>query len=407
MRSLRIICRIIFGIVFIVSGTFKIIDPVGTGLIITEYLHSMHLAFLIGISIPIGIALSTLELILGFCILIGLKMRVISSVAFYLSIFFFFLTLYLALFNPISDCGCFGEAIHLTNWQTFFKDVILLLCIIPIYLTRKKFIPNTSIFVEWGVIVIICIFTSVVSLNALIRQPLLEFGSYKPGSDIAFELDEANQNVEYKTTLIYMKDGKKKSFTMTNLPDSTWTFVNSKSELIGKNGRKIFDFSLKNSKGDYITNSILSSDKPIFIEVISKIDKVNNKKFEEENIDLSKSIALNGGDFYYMSCENPEKVDTILPRGSKVLYTDYKTLIALHRSNGGVVYMNDATIVKKWAKGRLLPRNIKKILSDDYEVTIAKLSIKHQLIVELFFVLIFLIIGLEKIFSKKYIKEKK
>jgi len=405
MRELKIICRIIFGLVFIVSGTFKIVDPIGTSLIITEYLHSMHLAFLIGLSIPIGILLSTLELILGFCILIGLKMRVVSSVAMYLTSFFFLLTLYLALFNPISDCGCFGEAIHLTNWQTFFKNVILILCILPIFLSRKKFIPNTSIFIEWGVIVAIFLFASAISLHSLIRKPLLEFGTYKSGSDLAFEIDEANQNVEYKTTLIYKKDGEKKSFTMTNLPDSTWTFVNSKSEVIGKNGRDLFDFSLKDSEGNYITDYIISSNKPLFIEVISKIDKLNNKKFKDENRKLSNSIALNGGDFYYMSCENPEKVDTILPQGSKILYTDFKTLIAFHRSNGGVVYMNDATVVKKWAMGRLLPHNIKAILSEDYEVIIAKSNITHQLILELFFVLVFLVIGVEKIFSKKYIKK--
>ena len=115
MRSLRALCRLVFGLTFIFSGFVKLLSPVGTSLIFQEYFSALHLGFLSGISLYAGMLLAICEFTIGMCILLSVRMRFFTAAGFYLCCFFTLLTLYLALLNPISDCGCFGEAVHLTN----------------------------------------------------------------------------------------------------------------------------------------------------------------------------------------------------------------------------------------------------------------------------------------------------
>lgn len=126
MGLLRAISRVIIGLLFLFSGYVKVIDPVGGGLMMEEYFKIVGIDGWHNLFIVAGAFLSIAELLTGIAVLVGLKMKFFCRVAFVFLLFFTILTLLLAIFDPVADCGCFGEAIKLTNWETFFKNLVLL-----------------------------------------------------------------------------------------------------------------------------------------------------------------------------------------------------------------------------------------------------------------------------------------
>ena len=136
MRRFSILCSYVAGLAFIVSGFFKLLDPIGTGFIMEEYFRFLHLGFLRGIAVAAGITVSAVEFILGGLLVIRFKMRFTAVASLVMMAFYMLLTLFLAIFNPPMDCGCFGEAVHLTHLQTFIKNIVLGLICLPPFLKR-------------------------------------------------------------------------------------------------------------------------------------------------------------------------------------------------------------------------------------------------------------------------------
>ena len=255
MRFLRGLCRVLFALTFIFSGVLKLLDPVGTGLIVHEYLSFMHLDFLDSGAIVLGIALATLEFLIGICVLSGLRLRIVAWVALILTAFFTILTFYLMRFNPISDCGCFGEAIHLTNTQTFIKNVVLLVLAILIFLGRKRATRVAPAPLEWVFIALFALVGLSVALRALATIPQVDFTAYRVGSSLD-ELAQENQ-ARFETTFIYTKDGHTEEFTLDNLPDDSWTYLDSKTVQLGGSTRMAqVDFTLDQMEGPVLAVSV-------------------------------------------------------------------------------------------------------------------------------------------------------
>lgn len=383
------IARIVIGLTFIFSGFVKLVDPVGTGLVISEYLRALHLSFLDFSSIYMGIGLSVIEFVVGISIFLRLRIKIMSWIALCLISFFTLLTLYLAIFNPIHDCGCFGEAVHLSNWQTFFKNILLLLCIIPVFLYRKKFPPFTSPLAERFFLYTYIILAFATSIFSYIRMPFLEFTDFKVGSNIINRLEESHEMGDVQTLFIYEKGVERREFTLDALPDSTWNFVDSRNEgeeiggrsfnLFKKAKRPVFDFAIKDSEGFYMTDSLIHSSKPLFFVVIT-----NPKKYEKSDIwskmeTLSDSVKFYGGEFIVLTTA---PIHYLTESRLDFLYSDYKTLITLHRANGGVVYINEGLVVKKWHSINPLPTSFKSLIETDYEYIQSKETIKQQMIYE-------------------------
>ena len=141
MKIIRAICRFAFGILFVFSGFLKAVDPVGTSLKIKEYFGAFHIDFLDFLATPSGILLTTAEFLVGVAILKGLRIQLFSKIALGFISFFTLLTLWITIANPVSDCGCFGEAIHLSNKATFIKNLVLLAAALVIFFQRNKVIP--------------------------------------------------------------------------------------------------------------------------------------------------------------------------------------------------------------------------------------------------------------------------
>ena len=360
MRIIRAVCRILFSLVFVCAGILKIIDPVGTGLIVKEYLSIIHITAADLPAICLGTGLATLEFTTGICILIGLKMRLFAGIGMVLTLIFTAVTLYLAIYNPISDCGCFGQAIHLTNWQTFKKNIILLVLVTVIFIGRKKATNIASDSLQWIFVGLYAAFAVTVSVFSYIRLPQIDFTQYTVGADLSEHTD--SDVPEYNTVFTYEKDGQKQEFSLENLPDSTWTFVDSRTTTVrGSETGPAPEIELPGKEGGLFIISIFdpSSVKP---KLKSKIEEFIVKAEKE------------GVEAYIFSTEDR---------------SDRKTLITLNRSNGGITYFYDNVIVGKWGSAALDDIDPGEIIGKDPDVMVLQKRIQEQLFISILVLSVF------------------
>ena len=380
MRFLRAVCRVLFALTFIVSGSLKLLDPVGTGLIVKEYLDFMNLTALEPAAVGLGIALALTEFLIGICVLSGLRFRIVSWVALILTAFFTGLTLYLMLYNPISDCGCFGEAIHLTNTQTFWKNVVLLVLAILMFLGRKRATRVAPVWLEWTLVGIFAAVGLSVAFRALQTIPQVDFTAYSVGNSLD-ELAQENQ-ARYETTFLYTKDGDTEEFSLDNLPDESWTYLDTKTVQVGGSTRMAqVDFTLDQMEGPLLAVTIYSPDK-LTPEM-------------QENIEQFRKNALLHGLELVVYGPTDEYVTA-----------DRKSLMTLNRSNGGGVYFNDGTIVAKWANSELRDADLDLVMDEDPDVLILRHRIREQLYASILIAGTLLLLAMARVLCKSFIQLK-
>ena len=352
MRFLLGLCRVLFALTFIVSGLLKLIDPVGTGLIVKEYLDFMHLDFLEPAAVVLGMGLSTLEFTIGICILSGLRIRFMAWVALILTAFFTLLTLYLMLFNPISDCGCFGEAVQLTHAQTFLKNLVLLVLAVLIFLGRKRATMVATPVLEWTLIGVSALLALSVAVRAAATIPQVDFTAYSVGTNLD-DLASENQ-ARYETTFLYTKDGHTEEFTLDNLPDDSWTYLDSRTVQVGGSTKTAqVDFTLEQMEGPVMAVTVYN---PAALRPaqLSRIDR------------FCQAVRKQGLEpVLYGPAEDYETADR-------------KSLMTLNRSNGGAVYFNDGMIVSKWANLDLDHTDPGAVLAEDPDVLVLRNRIREQ-----------------------------
>ena len=380
MRVLLALCRVIFALTFIVSGALKLLDPVGTGLIVKEYLDFMHLDFLESWAMILGILLSTLEFTLGICVLSGLRLRVIAWVSLILTAFFTLLTLYLMVYNPISDCGCFGEAIHLTNTQTFIKNLVLLVLAVLIFLGRKRATRLARPWLEWVLVGVFAILGLSVAVRAAATIPQVDFTAYRVGNNLD-DLARENQ-ARFETTFIYTKDGQTKEFTLDDLPDESWTYLDSRTVQVGGSTRMAqVDFSPERLEGPLIAVTIYNPE-ALTPAALARIDGFRK---EAESLGQEPVVYAPSGDY---------------------VPADRKSLMTLNRSNGGAVYFNDGVIVAKWANSDLDDVRLDSILAEDPDEVILRHRIREQIYASILVIGTLVLLVLVRVLCKLLIKKK-
>ncbi|MCU4165192.1 BT_3928 family protein [Carboxylicivirga caseinilyticus] len=352
---LKTIARIILGIVFLFSGFVKAVDPQGGAIKIAEYLEIVGMHQANSVSVFLAIALSTLEFIIGFMLFFGLMTKKAALPAFIFMSFFTVLTLYSAVFEPVSDCGCFGDAVKLTNWETFFKNLVLCPISYIIYRKRNDYTASISglkqsIGAFSGLIFIIGI-----SIYSLVYLPLLDFRPFKVGQNIQEGMstpEDAPQD-EYETTFIMEKNGERKEFDEDNFPynDTTWVFIDQKSKLI-KEGYQppIQNFFIQNIDRLDVTQDILNDDKPVFLVIAPKVEKASTK-----NLDKLKEIRVmclkNGYQFFVLTSslvDNYFQFDANHSLGFDYLSVDETLLKTICRGNPGMIILDKGTIIAKY-----------------------------------------------------------
>ena len=401
MKFIRAFARVLVGLVFLLAGLLKLADPVGTGLLISEYLKLVGITDVSSFALTFGIMLSVTEALIGISILLGLRMKIASKILLIFISFFTLLTLYLALANPISDCGCFGESIKLTNWETFYKNLILLAASIIVYIQRKNFIPLAPPKWEWGTMALYVLLLSGMGAYALRHLPLVDFTAFHTGADLQEELASINEPNKsgFITELIYEKEGKKESFLIDNLPDSTWTFIDSKTiENSIDRFPTLTDFAVSDSLGHYVTDSLLSVEK-LFITVVPYIEKLSSSDYSDISL-IHKRIKESGTSHIVLCGAFHEVADSMrraLGMECEIYYTDFKTLITFNRSNGGVVYLVRGIIGAKWSLKdfkRVVDSSdgIENIIGSDTELLSAERRIGETLTAEISLLAILILI---------------
>ena len=342
-------CGFIAGIVFYISGILKLMDPTGAGLVMDEYFSFLHIGFLGFCSEFMGTAVAFLETLVGTALITGIWRKVSSMAAFCLQSFFTLLTLILVIFNPEMDCGCFGEAIHLTHMQTFIKNLILL-GLVAGYMFPLKDIgePKPRKFAAFG---IVAISTAAFMIYSILYIPMIDFTAYKATACIKAESTEDTDADLYEAVFIYEKDGSQQTFELNNLPDSTWTFVRTETQMKQDAQEALAPLSFCSPDGFY--KDSLAYDGKIMVISIYNPDLSQNrwKKISEFTYDAQaagfKVLILTAGIPSEVTGRIPEDVRNILE--PHIYYSDYKTLITLNRSNGGVTFFSDGYLIRKWA----------------------------------------------------------
>jgi uncharacterized membrane protein YphA (DoxX/SURF4 family) len=367
MRIIKFICRIVAGLVFIYSGTVKAIDPLGSAYKFHDYFLAFNLDLLQPLSLPLAILLFTAEFLAGFSVLTGIRAKEGIWGLFLLIVFFTPLTLILALTNPVSDCGCFGDAIHLTNWQTFGKNVILLILILILFSGRRKTVASFRPLTEWIITgTVIILFTGFAVFN-LIFLPVIDFLPYNVGTHIRDKMiipEGASVN-QYETTFIYEKDGEQKEFTLQDYPgnDTSWKFVEQKSLLIKKGYEPpIHDFTVTTLDNYDITDSVLDDPGYTLLMIARRLELSKPSRLEKGYVAgmecLSEGIA-----FYILTASGTDEAKRN-KSGLPVCQTDETTLKTMIRSNPGYILLKNGTILDKWSWANL-PENLAQQIKQD------------------------------------------
>ena len=357
LLRLKRFCGFITGFVFFMGGILKLMDPVGAGLVMGEYLDFMHLKFLGFAAKPLGAAFALAETVIGTALVTGVWRKTIGIAALVFQGFFTLLTLALVIFNPQMDCGCFGEAIHLTHMETFLKNIVLIV-LLCIYLFPAKMLgtPLVRKYVSFSIVTISVIAFSVYSW---MYKPVVDFTDYKTGAVLKTASSDASDDEGmYEALFVYEKNGQEETFDLENLPDSTWTFVRTETsapendESAGQ-----IDLSFYDSDGQYL-DELASEGKVMVISVYDT--KMNKRKWERIERFVSEATTV-GFKTVLLVSETPSD-----QTGLSMYTSDYKTLIAMNRSNGGATYFSDGYLVRKWAF-RALPdmENLKEVYDAD------------------------------------------
>jgi len=351
MKITAYISRLLLGIVFIYSGFVKAVDPWGSQFKFEDYFIAFNMEWLIPMALVFAILLSAAEFLIGAAFLFGIKpkLSVWSAVAF--MAIFTPLTLWLAITNAVGDCGCFGDALILTNWETFYKNIVIVALLIPVFLYRKKFGHYMSCKLEWVPVFIFAtgiVFTSFYGMRHL---PVIDFLPYKPGLSMK---PDSTMKDKYFVSYKDKTTGETKEYPADDFPwdDTTWManneFVSQRVEPGPKPANLIVAFDAENAD---VTKNVILNPKFQFLVVAYDMESMSDKAIEKVNA-LAADCGKDSIDIALLTGSSIEKTDLI--RHDKQIaidafYADEIVLKMLIRNNPGFVLMKDGTILAKWA----------------------------------------------------------
>lgn len=334
-------CGFVTGFVFFLSGIVKLMDPVGAGLVMKEYYDFLHIGFMDFSTKAAGTFFAFAETMIGAALITGVWRRITGQIAIALQVFFTLLTLALVIFNPEMDCGCFGEVIHLTHLQTFLKNLVLMALLLIYYIPRKHLgLTKKKKYVSFA---IIGTSTLAFTIYSWITIPIMDFTAYRPGVEL-----EAGAGIDpdqmYEAVFIYEKNGVQKTFSLENLPDSTWTFINTRTQMKDTSEDSPAGLSFYSMTTGEYADSLATKGQVMVISIYDT--DIKEKKWREIERFAARSEAV--GYKTLILCANEAGVPETIANNTWM--SDYKTLISLNRSNGGATYFYDGRLIRKWAR---------------------------------------------------------
>ena len=350
------VCRFVLAVIFIFSGFVKAIDPLGTQYKIQDYLDAFGWTDVFPESIPFIAAalLGMLEFCLGVYLFFGIRRIIAPRAVVAVMAIMTPLTFWLALDNPVSDCGCFGDAVVLTNWETFGKNVVLLAMSLVVLKWRKRIFPLATTRFDWLIALYGFLYIFCMTIYCYRHLPVFDFRPYYVGADIrqGMEIPEGKEPTEFETRFVLQKDGVEKEFTLENYPDSTWTFVDSRT-VVKKKGYEppIHDFSMiRYEDGEDITEQVLADERYTFLLVAHQLEQASDSRIDLIN-ELYDYCLEYGYAFYCLTSSSDEDIlkwqeDT----GAEYPFClmDNITLKTMVRSNPGLILLKKGVVIHKW-----------------------------------------------------------
>ena len=373
MRLVKNLCRIIVGIVFIYSGFVKGIDPLGSDYKFTDYFNAFGMGWMNATTLFFSFALSLAEFLIGIALLFNLW---VSRMAWGSLLFMFFftpLTLVSALTNPVSDCGCFGDATLLTNWQTFWKNIILLLLAIMIFVYRKEYKSSLPLVGQFSFLALAGAGMLCLSVYCYRHLPVLDFRPYAVGKNITegMRLPEGTEPDQYEVTLKYKnkQTGEVQSFTEENYPwqdTLNWEYESSSERLVKKGYiTPIHDLVIEHPTLGNITEEILEDDNHTILAVTYNLTQ-SDVQYQPAINRLAEYAQEKGIRFYGLTSSSERDIETYKKRYHvpyEFCTADEIQLKTMIRSNPGVIILREGTILDKWA-GKDVP-DVKELQDTD------------------------------------------
>ncbi|GGC45930.1 hypothetical protein GCM10011386_42750 [Parapedobacter defluvii] len=356
--------RIVTGMVFIFSGFIKANDPTGFGYKLEEYFHVFGTVFLNDHAVAIAVVICGLEMLLGVLLLLGFWGRTVAWGLLLLILFFTFLTFYSAFFEVVTSCGCFGDAIPLTPWQSFGKDLVLLLLILVIFINREQIRPLISDRYTQSIITVVVVVISLgIGVYTLNFLPFIDFLPYKKGNNLPklMTLPEGQVGDEYeiiytlknKATGVEKRVSDKVYLAEELWKDENWEIIGDPESKLVKKGYQIAipDLLISDANGDDVTHELIENPYYNLLIVAWDLEKTNTEALRKIN-----ALVMNAAETYNIravlltasSTQEAERISDELNLLTEIFYADAVPLKSMVRANPGVLLMQHGTVIDKW-----------------------------------------------------------
>ena len=365
MQKLRItavnVCRFVLAVTFIFSGYVKAIDPLGTLYKLKDYAAAMSLNGLLPdwALVGVAIALGALEFALGVFMLFAVRRHVVSRITLAFMTAMTVLTLWIFVADPVKDCGCFGDALKLTNGETLLKNIVLSACVALVAwrpVDMARFISRSN---QWIVRYYTVAYIVITSVYCLYTLPIFDFRPYHVGMNIkqGMEIPEGAEQPEFESTFLLRKNGETREFTLDNYPDSTWEYVDTRTVQTKKGYEPpIHDFALTScDTGEDITEQVLTKKGYTFLLVSPRLAVADDSNFGDID-QIYEYAEENGADFYCVTASANDEIERwrdLTGAEYQFCNADETTLKTMIRSNPGLMLLKDGTIIGKWSHNAL------------------------------------------------------
>lgn len=365
MQKLRItvvnVCRFVLAATFIFSGYVKAIDPLGTLYKLKDYAAAMSLNGLLPdwVLVGVAIALGALEFALGVFMLFAVRRHVVSRITLAFMTAMTALTLWIFVADPVKDCGCFGDALKLTNGETLLKNIVLIACAALVAwrpVDMARFISRSN---QWIVRYYTVAYIVITSVYCLYTLPIFDFRPYHVGMNIkqGMEIPEGAEQPEFESTFLLRKNGETREFTLDNYPDSTWEYVDTRTVQTKKGYEPpIHDFALTTcDTGEDITEQVLTKKGYTFLLVSPRLAVADDSNFGDID-QIYEYAEENGADFYCVTASANDEIERwrdLTGAEYQFCNADETTLKTMIRSNPGLMLLKDGTIIGKWSHNAL------------------------------------------------------
>jgi len=358
IKILKHLARILFGLVFIFSGFVKGLDPWGSAYKFTDYFHAMGLDAIVWAAFPLGVLLSFAEFAIGVAFLFNWRMKIFSWLGLLFMLFFTPLTLWIALKNPVTDCGCFGDALVISNWETFYKNLVFIVLAIVVFVNRSWF--DNQVKTKTPLVLSLVTFVAYFGIvyHSYNHLPIFDFRPYKVGVNIpdAMTVPEGAPQDEYENIFYYKNKntGEVEKFDEENYPwqdTVNWEFHDMESNLIQEGYEPpIHDFRIETPDGENIIDFFTYDENYVFMLVAYDLHKSSTESQDEINT-LADWAMQQGYSFICLTSTLPDESMAFAQANGapyEFFNCDEITLKTMIRSNPGLIVIKDGTILGKW-----------------------------------------------------------